>query len=402
MNNKTIILLFAFLLFAFAEKSFSQSIDSVQPGTIVEDTTKEDALIKEVVKSSKAPKKDKVQYFSQVTKYGFKNLFSNYNYNSNIPYTSQVNPNAENFIQDYMKSHGTYLQKMKDWGQPYFTLIENVLQQYGLPHELKYVAVIESNLQTQALSNKGACGPWQLMPGTARQLGLTINNYVDERTDYYKSTNAAAKYLLSLYGQFHDWLLVMAAYNGGAGRVSSAIKKCGSNNFWNLQFYLPEESRTYVKRFIATHYIMEGGGGITTNVNTDSALVFDNSTDVTRTSYNSIGVNPYYKQPSLTSAEKDNVQTMNISGKYNAAIIAKNLSMSMETFDRYNPGFAGMISSIGNYDLRLPADKMDLFVANKYQILNESVQALLGGLTIPDTKTVYPKKSTKAKVAKRR
>ncbi len=81
-----------------------------------------------------------------------------------------------------------------------------------------------------------------------------------------------ARYLLSLYKQFHDWLLVMAAYNGGPGRVYSAIKKSGSSNFWNLQYYLPAESRTYVKRFIATHYIMEGSGGVTTVSNQNGAF----------------------------------------------------------------------------------------------------------------------------------
>ena len=151
---------------------------------------------------------------------------------------------------------------MKGWGQPYFNLIETVLLQYGLPRELKYIAVIESNLSTGATSQVGAGGPWQFMPYTARDYGLVVNGYLDERRDYYKSTHAAARYLLVLYRQMHDWLLVMAAYNGGPGRVYNAMKKSGSKNFWDLQYYLPAESRTYVKRFIATHYIMEGSGGI--------------------------------------------------------------------------------------------------------------------------------------------
>ncbi|MEO6550763.1 MAG: lytic transglycosylase domain-containing protein, partial [Ferruginibacter sp.] len=224
--------------------------------TIIEDTVKEDRLIEEVVNSRKVPPKEKVQYFNQVTKYGFKNLFSNYSYNATVPYSAQINPNAEIFVQDYMKAHGSYLQNMKGWGQPYFNLIETVLQQYGLPRELKYIAVIESNLKTGATSYMGAGGPWQFMPYTARDYGLVVNNNLDERRDYYKSTHAAARYLLALYGQMHDWLLVMAAYNGGPGRVYSAIKKSGSRNFWDLQYYLPAESRTYVKRFIATHFIM--------------------------------------------------------------------------------------------------------------------------------------------------
>ncbi len=80
----------------------------------------------------------------------------------------------------------------------------------------------------------------------------------DERTDYYKSTHAAAKYLRDLYTEFGDWLLVIAAYNGGPGNVYSAIRKSGSRNFWDLQYYLPAESRTHVKKFIGTHYVFEG------------------------------------------------------------------------------------------------------------------------------------------------
>jgi len=376
-----------------AQNCFSQTTSS-NDTTITENVAKEDTLISELVKSKTVPKKDKIQYFSQVTKYGFKNLFSHYDYDPSMPYTAQVNPNAENFVQDYMRSHGSYLQKMKGWGQPYFTLIENILQQYGLPRELKYVAVIESNLKTRALSNKGASGPWQLMPGTARRLGLTINNYIDERTDYYKSTNAAARYLLSLYSQFHDWLLVMAAYNGGAGCVSNAIIKCKSNDFWNLQFYLPEESRNYVKRFIATHYIMEGSGW----VDSSNDLFANNSNDVTFTSYKQIsGPNPYNSKPALSVTEKNNLQVLTISGKYNSVVIAKDLSMDMSLFDHYNPNMDKILSTIGNYDLRLPSDKMNLFVTNKYLILNESVQVLLRGFTIPDRQTVYPKKHSTVK-----
>src|ERR1700733_13820043 len=143
MNRKIFIQGFYFISWiVFAQNSFSQT-NTTSHNTIdtpvVENIAKEDTLIDEVVKSKTIPKKDKVQYFSQVTKYGFKNLFSHYDYNPSMPYTTQINPNAENFIQDYMKTHGSYLLKMKGWGQPYFNLIENILQQYGLPRELKYV-----------------------------------------------------------------------------------------------------------------------------------------------------------------------------------------------------------------------------------------------------------------------
>ena len=102
------------------------------------------------------------------------------------------------------------------------------------------------------------------MPATARALGLKVSKRSDERVDYQKSTHAAARHLKDLYNEFGDWLLVIAAYNGGSGNVYSAIRKSGSRNFWNLQYYLPAESRTHVKKFIGTHYIFEGQGGVTT------------------------------------------------------------------------------------------------------------------------------------------
>lgn len=372
---------------------------AIQDTMIEEEVAKENQLIDEVVKSRQLPKKEKVQYFNQVTKYGFKNLFSNYSYNATLPYTAQINPNAEIFVQDYMKAHGSYLQNMKAWGQPYFNLIEGVLVQYGLPMELKYIAVIESNLNTGATSNVGAGGPWQFMPLTARDYGLVVNGNVDERRDYYKSTHAAARYLLSLYRQMHDWLLVMAAYNGGPGRVFSAMKKSGSKNFWNLQYYLPAESRTYVKRFIATHYIMEGSGTATTmGGNALEAGTYSELQNINRTSYGnaSAGQNPYNKK-NLSAVELADIEVLPISGKYNSLIIAKNLAMDITLFNHYNQNFDGVISSTGNFDLRLPPNKMQLFVSNRYPILNESVQALLNGVFIPPNKIVYPKAKEKKK-----
>ena len=368
---------------SFANSHFEQ----VPVDTTGEDLAKEDELIDEVVKSGALPQKEKVQYFSQVTKYGFKNLFSNYSYNASLPYTNQINPNAELFIQDYMRGHSKYLLKMKGWGQPYFTLIENVLIQYGLPKELKYIAVIESNLSTAATSPVGAGGPWQFMPGTARTYGLMVNGAVDDRRDYFKSTHAAARYLLSLYKQLHDWLLVMAAYNGGPGRVYSAMKKSGSKNFWSLQYYLPEESRMYVKRFIATHYIMEGSGGVTTAGSGAGSAYEENGTGT-------------FKQPNnLTAAELEELEMLPVSGKYNSLVIAKNLSMEITAFNHYNPDFDAMLASTGNYELRLPPDTMQFFVANKYIILNECVQLLLGGATVPVNRTTYPVRTPRKKKA---
>ena len=385
MKKLISILGFLFFLFPAMAAGVSELVLQQIPGdtSLVHDPA-EDEIIAEVIKTKTPPQKEKVQYFSQVTKYGFKNLFAQYNYNPSLPYSVQVNPNAESYMQDYLKLHSDYLTKMKGWGQPYFNLIDNILSQYGLPRELKYLAVIESNLNSGATSWVGAGGPWQFMPYTARDYGLVVNRFLDERRDYYKSTHAAARYLLTLYSQMHDWLLVIAAYNGGPGRVYDAIKKSGSRNFWSLQYYLPAESRNHVKKFIATHYIMEGTGGITTTPN----LTGD---------FGKPGANPYDKKPELTEEELETTAIQSISGKYNSLVITKNLSMDIIQFNRYNPDFDNMMAINGNYDLRLPADKMQLFLANKYIILNECVQLLLGDNPVPSNQTNYPQQKTAKK-----
>ena len=376
ISTLSILFQTGFVKFSFGyNASFQRNIADT---TIQENNKEEDKVIEEVIKSPTPPKEEKVKYVSEVTKYGFKNLFNNYSYNPTIPYSSQVNPYAETYMQDYLQIHGKYLQQMKATSLPYFNLIDGILTQYGLPKELKYLAVIESDLKSNALSVVGARGPWQFMSYTAKDYGLKVNQFEDDRTDYYKSTNAAAKYLLSLYKDFKDWLLVIAAYNGGPGRVYSAINKSGSRNFWKLQYYLPEESRNHVKKFIATHFIMETG---TTEGNFD---------------YKSLnGVGGITTKPNISEGETTNSSELSLSGRYNAAIIAKNLDMDMKDFNRFNPGFDDMMATDGTYKLRLPNDKMNLFIANKYPILNECVQQLLGNVNV-DTKSVY-KKNTKAR-----
>ncbi len=361
------------------------SSDSLNNPVKFEEINVGDKIIADIITTKKAPQKDKVQYFSQLTKYGFKNLFNKYRYNSSLPYSSQVNPNAEVYMQDYLRSHSNSLLKMKSWGMPYFNLIDNIFMQYGLPKELKYLAVIESNLSTAATSWVGAGGPWQFMPYTARDYGLVVNGVSDERRDYHKSTHAAARYLLALYKDMPDWLLVIAAYNGGPGRVYSAMKKSGSKDFWQLQYFLPQESRNHVKKFIATHYIMEGnseftGGGV-------EQQTFSTSTR------SKGGSNIYTNASILTDAEKELTQTETISGKFNSTVIAKNLALDISQFNKYNPDFDNRLGMNGQFDMILPSDKMQLFLANKYQILNECVQLLLsddGNSYFPNSKTSYP------------
>lgn len=275
---------------------------------------------------------------------------------------ARLNPKALNFIQDYVKENWEELQLVRTTGGPYFNLIEGILTQYDLPKELKYLAVIESNLKSSAVSRVGAVGPWQLMPQTARDLGLKVNKYVDERRNYAKSTRAAALYLKDLYNQLGDWLLVIAAYNAGTASVNHAIRHSGSRNFWDLQYFLPVESRNHVKRFIGTQYVFEGQGSVTTLTRDEAMEQLSGS-----------AMYVFHRQ--LSEAELNSSRTIAISGKYIASVIARYTLMDSATFNRYNPDFDKIMTGANNsYDLKLPADKMTLFEANKYQILTESMQ----------------------------
>ncbi|HMH33172.1 MAG TPA: lytic transglycosylase domain-containing protein [Puia sp.] len=164
------------------------------------------------------------------------------------------------FVHMYIKSNDQCLVDVKQRSIVPFTIIDSIFNRYRLPLELKYVAVVESELKPTAVSRVGAKGPWQLMPATAHILGLKVNRHADERINYYKSTKAAAKYLRDLHAEFKDWLLVLAAYNGGSQAVHKAIHLSHSRDFWTIQGRLPAESRDYVKKFIATAYYFEGAG----------------------------------------------------------------------------------------------------------------------------------------------
>jgi membrane-bound lytic murein transglycosylase D len=276
----------------------------------------------------------------------------------------RLNPKALNFIQDYLQENWDELQGVRGYGGPYFTVIESILTQYGLPRELKYLAVIESNLKPSAVSRVGAKGPWQLMPQTARELGLKVNHSVDERKNYVKSTRAAAAYLRDLYNELGDWLLVIAAYNTGTVNVYKAIHRSGSRNFWDLEKFLPAESRAHVKKFIGTQYMFDGQGSVTTLTREEATEQLSGSA-------------MFVFHRDLTAQELTNSRTTTITGKYHSSVIMKYSLVDSATFARYNPVFDKIMASSNNsYDLKLPADKMNLFEANKYDILRESAELL--------------------------
>lgn len=288
---------------------------------------------------------------------GFKTLLTNNS--SGINTIGAISPRAMGFVEEYARKRGEELLKMREWAKPYFDLYDEILEANGVPKEMKYLSVIESNLKAGTISWAGAAGPWQLMSSSAQDLGLKVSRRVDQRFDYVKSTQAAATMLKDLHEQFGDWLLVVAAYNAGPGRVQRAIKKNGSKNFWDIEYSLPAETRNHVKKYIATHYIFEGRGGITTV----TAQEAENFKDI-----------------AVQHNESAGIQFIEISGRYNSSVIAKSLIMDIVEFNRLNPYFDKSVQSGQTYQLKLPIDKADLFKAKKQQILQESVQLLLSSV----------------------
>ncbi len=167
------------------------------------------------------------------------------------------NQYTHQFVEYFAFKKVDFTRRMLEKRDMYFPLYEKYLKQYNLPEELKYLSLIESGLETKAISNKGAGGLWQFMPYTARgDFGLRVDGVVDERFDPEKATEAACKYLKQLHRIFGDWHLALAAYNTGPGNVKRAIRKCGRSDFWGIYNCLPKQTRAYVPQFIAMTYMM--------------------------------------------------------------------------------------------------------------------------------------------------
>jgi len=169
----------------------------------------------------------------------------------NLPYNSII----RNHIHVYTVKQRDKFSAVLGLKDYYFPIIEDIFDSYGLPTELKYMAVIESALNTNAVSRMGATGLWQFMYSTGRFYGLTINSVVDERRDPVRSTHAAAKYIKDLYNIYNDWILVIAAYNCGPGNVNKAIRRSGNKkNYWEIYYRLPRETRGYIPQYVAAAY----------------------------------------------------------------------------------------------------------------------------------------------------
>ncbi len=171
--------------------------------------------------------------------------------------TLPFNETVKNYMVLYSEKMPTKMGHILGLSTYYLPIFEDIFNRYGLPSELKAMAIIESALNPTAVSRAGAKGMWQFMYNTARTYGLRINSYVDERLDVEKAADAAARYLLDSYNIFGDWCLAISAYNCGAGNVNKAIRRAGGNkDFWSIYPYLPKETRGYMPAFVGALYAM--------------------------------------------------------------------------------------------------------------------------------------------------
>ncbi len=256
-----------------------------------------------------------------------------------IPLT--YNSTVQSFIDLYTERRRSKVSEMLTLGQFYFPMIEEELDRRGLPMELKYVAVIESALNTHAVSKAGATGLWQLMYGTGKLLGLRIDSYVDERRDPYLATEAGIEYLSRMYDIYGDWLLSIAAYNCGPGNVNKALRKAGGGNktFWDIWAYLPRETRSYVPIFIAATYTFE-----------------------------------YHREHNILPAEftyhYDMVDTVMVTRKMTLDQIGPYVGMTVDELKYYNPCLKTNTVPGGNtpYSLRLPNEAVAMWITNEEQL----------------------------------
>ena len=258
------------------------------------------------------------------------------------PFNVEYNATVERFIRLYLNTRKNEISNLMDEAKYYFPIFEEYLDKYNLPLEIKFLAIVESALKPNARSVYGARGLWQFMYHTGKQFGLNVTSYVDERSDPIKSTEAACKYLESLYDTFDDWDLALAAYNSGPGNVSKAIRRSGGlRNYWNIRKYLPSETRSYVPAFYATYYLFEYG----------------KEHDI------------YPKDSKITYYETD---TVHIKRKLSFHKIQQEIGIDKDMLKKLNPQYKLNIIPLNDtYNvLILPKNYIGKFVSNENKIYN--------------------------------
>lgn len=263
-----------------------------------------------------------------------------------LPFDAHTTPQIKSLIRRFTVEGQHDSEDILGRAKIYFPIFEHHLRMNGLPESLKFLPIVESSLRPAVFSPVGAAGLWQFVPSTARLYGLTVNGQIDERLDPHKATEAAVRMLSSLYQQFGDWALVLAAYNCGPGRVRKAMRAAGSSDFWAIKAYLPKESQRYVPRFVAAAYLM----------NFHAAH----------------GLSPDFPDYDLLDT-----RTFRINRSLHLGTVARELDMSYRTLTRLNPSYLqGLIPSSSKVQyVTVPARIAEQFAEQYLQNENKVVPA---------------------------
>ena len=260
---------------------------------------------------------------------------------SDFPMT--FNSPVESFIQ-YFQNKNNFMKAALGRAEKYRPLMSSIFRKNEIPEDLVYLSLIESGFNTHAYSSAGACGPWQLMKGTAQRYGLRVDRWVDERRDPEKSTQAAVKYLKNLYTMFGDWYLALTAYNAGEGKVAAAVQKYNSTDLWYLRekTYFKQESCDFVPKLLAAIAIGKQPG-------------------------------QYGFAEPESSATTPPLNKVNIPFSTDLKKIAAMSEISLDELKRYNPELCSTRTPPDKkgYWIKIPASKEEIFAKNFSQNKNQ-------------------------------
>jgi membrane-bound lytic murein transglycosylase D len=309
------------------------------------------------------------------------------------------------YVKNYHGNFGNYLGRIQKNNKSRFVMIDNAMRKAGLPKEFRSLAIIESGLNPNAVSPVGAVGPWQFMEPTAEMLGLRVDETVDERRDFQKSTLAAAKFCKRLHNMFHDWLLVVASYNCGPSPVLRHLQRTGGSSFWDIKQFLPKETQNHVMAFIATsaYYdkntkVLDLGGvpkaaalayaktkaaelknkdiaraKISTKQKTTKKTEDDESDMAIAEVEEVKAFDP--NAPLFLDGELSQIVMLKVKGAYNLESISEIIDYDITRLRRWNPNFNKLAAlNTEMVKLVLPSESLESFLIQKAKILQYSLK----------------------------